>query len=266
MSQSRPESFYPALTRKVRTHYEIRGFSPIVIDMLCVEIDARSSDAGLRIADERWESIDRLLDVFEAIEHEPLPAILHPDPAAIFALSFGYRLDSPFARRPEDRQPGKNNTAIAAQLERCQRIFPDAWVAAQYEIDLALGRTAYSDQTPEASIAPPDLISPPRDWTTTEVLSYFIDNVPRRIFAGGRSIIVVSHLHHFGRCAFMLSRAGFEPLIAPKETLSYQGYDEQEAQPRFRSAWEYLLNDFLSLCKASGQRASSRLEARGSAS
>ncbi len=246
---SRPEALYPELARRVRAHYAERGFSPVAINMLCAEIDARSSDDGLRIADERWESVGRLLDIFEAIEQAPLPATLHPDPAAIFALSFGYRLESPFARFPEDRQPGKNNTAIAAQLERCQRIFPEAWVAAQYEVGLALE----SDQTGEPSSPRPDLVSPPRDWTTTQVLSYFIENLPRQAFAISRSIIVVGHLHHFGRCAFHLSRAGLEPLIAPKEATSYAEYDELEAQPRFRSAWEYLLNDFLSLCRSSGQ-------------
>ena len=246
---SRPESFYPELTKKVKTHYALRGFNPVAIDMLCAEINERSSAAGLKIAEERWESIGRLLDVFEPIEQAPLPAILHPDPAAIFALSFGYRLDSPFARFPEDRQPGKNNTAIAAQLERCQRIFPDAWVAAQYEVGLALEQATGLDRTDEDPVARPDLSSPPRDWTTPEVLSYFIDNLPSQIFTDNRSIVVVGHLHHFGRCAFMLSRAGLEPLVAPKEAVAYKEYDEREAQPRFRSAWEYLLNDFLSLCK-----------------
>jgi hypothetical protein len=76
-------------------------------------------------------------------------------------------------------------------------------------------------------------------------------HLPRRAFSGNRSIVVASHLHHFGRCAFLLAGAGFEPTIAPKEAAAYSEYDEHEAQPRFRSAWEYLLNDFLALCKAS---------------
>jgi len=87
----------PTLARKVRTHYESRGFSRVAIDMLCDEIESRCSDAGLQIATGRWEPIGRLLDVFEPIEQTPSPAILHPEPAAIFALSFGYRIDSPFA-------------------------------------------------------------------------------------------------------------------------------------------------------------------------
>jgi hypothetical protein len=248
---SRSDAASPELIRKVKTHYAMRGFSSVAIDMLCAEIEARSSDAGLRIADERWEPITRLLDVFEPVEQAPRPAILHPDPVAIFALSFGYRLDSPFARFPEDRQPGQNNTAIAAQLERCQRIFPEAWVAAQYEVDLALARPGESEEPGEASCTPPDLVSPARDWTTIQVLSHFIDNVPGPIFAVSRNILVVSHVHHFGRCAFYLSRAGFESLIAPKEALPYSAYDPREAQPRFRSAWEYLLNDFLSLSRTS---------------
>jgi len=248
---SRPKAAQLELVRKVKTHYAMRGFSPVAIEMLSAEIEARSSDIGLRIADECWEPSERLLDVFGAIEQIPQPAILHPEPVAIFALSFGYRLDSPFARFPEDRQPGKNNTAIAVQLERCRRIFPDAWVAAQFEIDLALARIPDHETSREDGVTRPDLVSPPRDWTTMQVLSYFVDHLPHRSFTTNRSILVVSHAHHFGRCAVHLSRAGFEPLIAPKEAPSYCEYDEREAQPRFRSAWEYLLNDFLSLCTTS---------------
>jgi len=240
-----------ALIPRVRTHYELRGFSPVAIDMLCDEIHERSSDAGMRTASGRWESIDRLLDVFEPIEQSPQPAILHPEPVAIFGLSFGYRLDSPFARFPKDRRPGKNNEALAKQLERCHRIFPDARVAVQHEIGLALESPAPTGEPNERAHVEADLLSPARDWTTTEVLSYFIKNLPDKVFDKSRSILVVSHVHHFGRCAFILSRAGFDPLIAPKEAVAYSDYDEHEAQPRFRSSWEYLLNDFLSLCKTS---------------
>ena len=239
------------LTHQVRTHYALRGFSSVVINMLCAEIGDRSSEAGLRIAAGRWESIERLLGVFEPIEQTPEPASLHPEPIAIFALSFGYRLDSPFASRPEDRQPGRNNLAIATQLERCQRIFPNAWVAAQYEIGLAREMAKHLAPSGEEAGTPPNFVSPARDWTTAEVLACFMDNVLRRDLHGNRSILVVCHRHHFGRCAFHLARAGFEGLIAPKEAVAYDQYDEREAQPRFRSAWEYLLNDFLSLCNAS---------------
>lgn len=44
------DSTNPTLTRKVRTHYESRGFSRVAIDMLCDEIESRCSDAGLQIA------------------------------------------------------------------------------------------------------------------------------------------------------------------------------------------------------------------------
>ena len=42
-----------------------------------------------------------------------------------------------------------------------------------------------------------------------------------------------------------------EAFPAPKEVPAYADYGPAEAQPRFRSPWEYLVNDFLALCKAS---------------
>jgi len=230
------------LIRRVRAHYESRGFDAILITMLCEEIVRRSSAAGICVAKGRWESVNRLVDVFDPIEQNPIPAVEHPEPVAILAMSFGYRLDSPFARLPRDRQPGPNNLAIARQLQDCHRIFPDAWVAVQHEIALAL------DPLDELV---PDLISPACDWTTAEVLTHFLDHLRNTALSGNRNIILASHLHHFGRCAFLLSLDGFESIVPPVEAKAYDGYDEQEAQPRFRSAWDYLLNDFLALCRTS---------------
>ena len=230
------------LIQQVRCHYANRGFSPAVIGLLCREIENRVSDAGLRIAADQWRSIDRISELFEPIAQIAEPAILHPAPAAIFGMSFGYRFDHPFARLPEDRQPGKNNLALAERFEHCRRIFPDAWLAAQFEIGLALAQT---------SKVASDLISPARDWTTSEVIGYFVDHLPQPVFDGNRCIVVVCHEHHYGRCALLLGRAGFETRVPPKEIALYADYDEREAQPRFRSAWEYLLNDFIAICRMS---------------
>ncbi len=234
---------HPALIKRVRCHYEGRAFSPRLVGALCEEIERRTSDAGIEIA-KGWQiPVDQVVDAFEPIEQTPRPAILHPAPAAILALSFGYRLDSPFARRPEDRQPGPNNAALADNLARCHALYPEAWVGVQHEIGLALAQ--------RGGAPAPALATPPRDWNTSQVLQYFVDHLPRYAFAENRCVIVVSHLHHYGRCESLLARHGLEAFPAPKEVPAYADYDPGEAQPRFRSPWEYLVNDFLALCKAS---------------
>lgn len=231
-----------ALTRRIRSHYESRHFSAALIDMLCDEAERRMSNEGLRIAAGRFASVERLIGIFEPIDQSQSPATLEAEPAALIGLAFGYRLDSPFARFPEDRRPGKNNAAIALQLEHCRLLFPTAWIAAQHEVGLALC---------ESGEVKPDLAMPARDYTTVEALSYIIEHLPRIAFGGNRSIVIVSHAHHYGRCALFLSRAGFEPRMPPKEVVPYTGYDEHGAQPRFRSPWEYLLNDFIVQCQSS---------------
>lgn len=232
---------HPALTRRIRAHYESRAFSPRLVDALCEEIERRTHRDGVEIARGWRIAVDRVLELFEPVEQTPRPAILHPHPAAILALSFGYRLDSPFARRPEDRQPGPNNQALAAMTARCHALFPEAWIGVQHEVGLALA--AGDGPTPQ-------LVTPPRDWNTSQVLAHFVSRLPRYAFAGNRCVIVVSHLHHYGRCEIMLAREGLEAFPAPKEVAAYADYDGGEAQPRFRSPWEYLVNDFLSLCKS----------------
>lgn len=243
------EAAYRELVHRVRAHYESRGFDTLLVTLLCEEIDRRCSVAGICVAKGRWESVYRLIDFFEPIEQDPIPAVEHPEPVAILAMSFGYRLDSPFARLPRDRQPGPNNLAVARQLEHCHRIFPNAWIAVQHEIALALAQTREVDDLEPLYELVPDVVSPARDWTTTEVLSHFLDRLRNTALAGNRNIIIASHRHHFGRCSFLLSRGGFESIVPPIEATAYDGYDEQEAQPRFRSAWDYLLNDFLALCR-----------------
>ncbi|GEM_PF-3445119 len=237
---------HPALTKRVRTHYEGRAFSPRLVDGLCEEIERRTRPDGVEIA-KGWKiPVEQVLEVFEPVEQAPRPAILHPAPAAILALSFGYRLDSPFARLPEDRCAGPNNEALAEMTRRCHALFPEAWVGVQHEVGVALAET----DEPEDTLSP-ELITPPRDWNTSQVLAYFVEHLPRYAFAGNRCVIVVSHLHHYGRAEILLSRDGLEAFPAPKEVPAYADYDPGEAQPRFRSPWEYLVNDFLALCKAS---------------
>jgi hypothetical protein len=189
-------------------------------------------------------SSERLLEAFEPIEQSTRPAVLHPAPAAILTLSFGYRLDSPFARFPEDRQPGPNNTALAAMTERCHRLFPEAWVAAQYEVGLALELRGNLE---------PHLVTPARDWNTPQVLAYFSERLPEQAFTTARKVILVSHLHHYGRAALLLQQLGLETFPPPKEVVAYADYDPGEAQPRFRSPWEYLVNDFLAICKSASE-------------
>ncbi|MBJ21922.1 MAG: hypothetical protein GY910_04770 [bacterium] len=116
----------PHLSQRVRRHSEARVFSPALVDRLCAEIDRRSGDAGIEIAKGWWVSVGRLLEAFEPLDQSTRHAILHPAPAAILAFSFGYRLESPFARFPEQRKPGPNNFSLAAMTERCKRLFPDA--------------------------------------------------------------------------------------------------------------------------------------------
>lgn len=234
----------PDLKKRVRLHYEARSFSPALVHRLCDEIDRRSGDAGVEIATGWWVSATRLLEAFEPIEQSTRPAVLHPAPAAILTLSFGYRLDSPFARHPADREAGPNNATLATMTERCHRFFPDAWLAVQHEVGLGLAQRG----TLEA-----DLVTPARDWNTSEVLTYFLDHLPGCAFGNQRNVIVVSHLHHYGRIALQLSRFGIEAFPPPKEVAAYADYDAAEAQPRFRSPWEYLVNDFLAICKLAAQ-------------
>lgn len=245
---------HPALTKRIRSHYEGRAFSPRLVDALCDEIERRTSEDGIEIA-KGWKiPVERIVEIFEPVEQTPRPAILHPAPAALLAFSFGYRLDSPFARRPEDRRPGPNNTALADNLIRCHALFPDAWIGAQYEVGLALS---------EREDAPaPALLTPPRDWNTSQVMQHFVDHLPRYAFAGNRCVIVVSHLHHYGRCEALLAREGLQAFPAPKEVAAYADYDPGEAQPRFRSPWEYLVNDFLALSKAASAPRTPPLERR----
>lgn len=239
------------LAKLIREHYEARAFSPRLIDALCEEIDRRTGPQGVEIARGWFVPMDALADVFQPIEQSPRPAVLHPAPAAILALSFGYRLDSPFARRPEERVPGPNQAALASMTERCHALFPDAWIGVQHEIGLALDASG--------SALAPELVTPARDWDTQQVLRYFVEHLPRYAFAGNRCVIVVAHLHHYGRCEVLLARAGLEAFPAPKEVPAYADYDPGEAQPRFRSPWEYLVNDFLALCKvAAAERAGAR--------
>ncbi len=230
----------PHLARCVRQHYEARAFSPALVERLCVEIGRRGGERGVEIAKGWWVSPGRLREVFEPIAQSTQPAVLHPAPSAILALSFGYRFDSPFARFPEDRKPGPNNASLAAMTERCHELFPEAWIAVQHEVGLALDASGTLE---------PELVSPARDWNTAQVPSFFIDHLPRITFASNRRVIVVSHLHHSGRCALLLERAGLESFPPPKEVMAYADYDAAEAQPRFRSPWEYLVNDFLAICK-----------------
>jgi hypothetical protein len=230
----------PDLTRRLRLHYEARAFSPALVDRLCLEIDRRSGESGVEIAKGWWVPVERLVDAFEPIEQSTRPAVLYPTPAAILCLSFGYRLDQPFARTPGDRRPGPNNTSLAQMTERCHRLFPDACVAVQYEVGLALA---------ERGSLEPMITTPARDWNTREVLDYFVDHLPSEVFAGSRSVLVVSHLHHYGRIALLLESDGLEAFPPPKEVTAYADYDVAEAQPRFRSPWEYLVNDFLAICK-----------------
>jgi hypothetical protein len=234
----------PSLTKRVRTHYEARAFSPALIERLCAEIDRRTGDSGVEIASGWWVSAERLLEAFEPIEQSTRPAVLHPPPSAILTLSFGYRLNSLFARHPEDRQPGPNNTALAAMTERCHRLFPDAFVAAQYEVGLALG---------DRSAIDPQLLTPAQDWNTPQVLAFFVERLPARTLTENRNVIVVSHLHHYGRAALLLRQSGLETFPPPKEVVAYADYDAHEAQPRFRSPWEYLVNDFLAICKSASE-------------
>ena len=238
----------PDLTRRLRLHYEARAFSPALVDRLCLEIDRRSGEPGVEIAKGWWVSVERLIEALEPIEQTTRPAVLYPTPAAILCLAFGYRLDSPFARTPDARRPGPNNTSLAHMTERCHRLFPDACVAVQHEVGLALSE--------RGSLAP-TITTPARDWNTREVLDYLVGHLPSALFAVNRSVVVVSHLHHYGRIALLLEGDGLEAFPPPKEVTAYADYDASEAQPRFRSPWEYLVNDFLAICKIAARAPSS---------
>ncbi len=239
------------LIERVREHYESRSFSPRLVESLCLEIERRTHPDGLEIAHGWHVPIEPLCETFAPVEQARRPAILHPAPAAILAFSFGCRLDSPFARRPDERRPGPNNEALAGMTRQCREIFPEAWIAAQHEIGLALTSDALAPITPE-------LVTPPRDWNTRQVVDHFVDHLPRYAFAGNRCVIVVCHLHHYGRIELLLARHGLEAFPVPKEVAAYADYDPGEAQPRFRSPWEYLVNDFLSVCKSAPAPATKR--------
>lgn len=159
----------PELSKRVREHYAGRAFSPSLVSRLCAEIERRSGPSGVEIAKGWWVATEPLIGAFEPIDQATRPSVLHASPAAILTLTFGYRLESPTARFPEDRQPGPNNVALALMTERCHRLFPDAWVATQYEVGLAL-----RDRNGTA----PDLVTPARDWNTTQVIEYFVECMP----------------------------------------------------------------------------------------
>jgi hypothetical protein len=239
------------LIARVREHYESRCFSPRLVDSLCGEIERRSHPDGLEIAQGWRVPMQTLCETFRPVEQSHRPAMLHPAPAAILAFSFGHRLDAPFARRPTERRPGPNNEAIAAMTRRCHAIFPEAWIAVQHEVGLALSE---ADGDP---LVPP-LVGPARDWSTQQVVDHFVDHLPAYAFAPGRCLIVVSHLHHYGRIELLLARAGLDAYPAPKEVAAYADYDPQEAEPRFRSPWEHLVNDFLAICKTARIRSGRR--------
>ncbi len=239
------------LIARVREHYESRAFSPRLVDSLCAEIQRRSHPDGLEIAQGWRVPTQTLCETFQPVEQTRRPAMLHPAPAAILAFSFGHRLDAPFARRPGERRPGPNNEALATMTRRCHAIFPEAWIAVQHEVGLALSGG-------EAAPLVPSLVGPARDWSTQQVVEHFVDHLPAYAFGPGRCLIVVSHLHHYGRIELLLARAGLEAYPAPKEVAAYADYDPQEAQPRFRSPWEYLVNDFLAICKTSRARGAQR--------
>lgn len=230
------------LIARVREHYESRSFSPRLVESLCLEIERRTHPDGLEIARGWHVPLEALCETFAPVEQARRPAILHPAPAAILAFSFGCRLDSPFARRPDERRPGPNNEALAGMTRACHAIFPEAWIAAQHEVGLALAAD-------EAGRITPELVTPPRDWNTQQVVDHFVAHLPRYAFVGNRCVIVVSHLHHYGRIEQLLARHGLEAFPVPKEVAAYADYDPGEAQPRFRSPWEYLVNDFLAMCK-----------------
>jgi hypothetical protein len=229
----------PNHMKRIRHHYLGRAFSRELVSLLCDEIDRRTESRGVEIAQGRWIPLEAMEEVFLPVDSESRPTVLQPKPAAIIAMSFGYRLDSPFARFPEDRRPGPNNEILAEITERCHRIFPEAHLAVQHEVATALA---------ESGGPKPEVTSPARDWNTNQVLAYFLDHLPRNLFTSNRNVIVVSHLHHYGRCALRLRHAGLEAAVPPTEIAPYAKYDPSEAQPRFRSPWEYLLNDFLGLC------------------
>ena len=166
------------LIARVREHYESRSFSPRLVESLCLEIERRTHPDGLEIARGWHVPLEALCEVFAPVEQARRPAILHPAPAAILAFSFGCRLDSPFARLPDERRPGPNNEALAGMTRACHAIFPEAWIAAlQHEIGLALAAEDTARITPE-------LVTPPRDWNTQQVVDHFVAHLPRYAFVG----------------------------------------------------------------------------------
>ena len=56
-----------SLSKRVRTHYEARAFSPALIERLCAEIERRTGDSGVEIASGWRVSVERLLETFEPI-------------------------------------------------------------------------------------------------------------------------------------------------------------------------------------------------------
>ena len=136
------------------------------------------------------------------------------------------------------RLPGKNNTELAKKAEA---------LYAKYGLPLMLQfeiADAISSQTPV------EFPSSRRDQGTFGVAEEFIS------YAGTHSInvdtvILVAHRHHHERCRLVLERLGVKGL---PDHDPYEGYDEEEAQPRVMSPEEYIVNDFASMAGMLGPK------------
>ncbi len=65
------------------------------------------------------------------------------------------------------------------------------------------------------------------------------------------TVIILAHRHHHERCRLVLERLGVNGL---RYGDPYEGYDEEEAQPRVMSPEEYIVNDFSSMAGMLGPR------------
>lgn len=226
---------------EVTAHYRSRGFPNSALShlrwTLLSNVDLDTGRFCLKTAYPGCEkSIAELLGLFQPVRDADADADQRV--TAVFGFAFGYRMDEWWAgTRPTDelearlrRRPGKNNTALAeiAEAIHAKRNLP---LYLQFEIADALTKTSV------------EFSSSRKDQGTFAVAAEFLDHAKKKAL-NTDYVLLLAHRHHYERCRIVLQRMGVQTAPIPNP---YDGYDEDEAQPRVMSADEYIVNDFASM-------------------
>lgn len=227
---------------EVTMHYRSRGFPDSALSrlrwILSSNVNLDTGRFWLKTAYPTCDkSIGELLGLFQPVKDDA-PAEGDLTPTVVFGFAFGYQMAEWLdGTRPMDelearlrRRPGKNNTALAkiAEAIYVSRRLP---LYLQFEIADAVtpGRVAFSSSR--------------KDQNTIAVATEFIEHAKKEKVSIN-SVLLLAHRHHYERCRIVLNRMGVQSVPIPNP---YEGYDENEAQPRVMSAEENIINDFASM-------------------